>query len=263
MSFLEKNSLQSITIGDLETTGIISVRGGHGSPSNDQRIGCVPYVKVSDIRALRVNVNPTNLIPLQLAERIWRGSTSGLEAWDLVTPNRASSNIGEFALLLPGEEQIVLTKEMFVFRVRKGDDTWDPFYLLWCLCLRSVRTQWQRITLMQTNREDVADRYQQIRIPKPKSASWANEVSKPFRGYFTAIAEAKTAFVAAVNEDGFRYVANVYAAAEPLSSVAIATDTIEELATNQEQRRTESVSADVEPCAVHQLTQETPTDAKP
>ncbi len=166
-TFLAKHNLDAITLGQLQDQGILTVRAGHGSPGNDQHMGSIQYIKVSDIRALRVSVNPSNLIPLKLAERIWHGPSSGLEAWELISPNRASSNIGEFTVLLPGEERVVLTKEMFVFRLPKQDDIWDPFYLLWSLCLHGVRTQWQRITLMQTNRQDVGDRYREIKIPRP------------------------------------------------------------------------------------------------
>jgi type I restriction enzyme M protein len=161
-----KLACDEITIGKLLDDNLISIRGGHGSPSNDVRVGSIPYIKVSDIRSLRVNVNPTNMIPRALAEKFWRGKKSGLVAWDLVTPNRASSNIGEFAVLLPDEEDVVLTKEMFVVRVtEKGREAFDAFYLLWALSLRAVRNQWRRIALMQTNREDVGSRHREIRIP--------------------------------------------------------------------------------------------------
>ena len=123
-------STEPVTLGELLDQGILSVRGGHGSPGNDQRSGCIPYIKVSDIRGLRVNVNPTNLVPASVALRLWRGDASGLQEWDVLTPNRASSNIGEFAILLPGEERLVITKEVFILRVLK-DGAWDPFYLLW------------------------------------------------------------------------------------------------------------------------------------
>jgi type I restriction enzyme M protein len=203
-----ENHLEMITIGELIENRILKVRGGHGSPGNDQRTGNVPYVKVSDIRALRINVNPTNLIPMSLARRYWRGESSALEAWDLITPNRASSNIGEFAILLPGEEQIVLTKEVFIFRIIDAS-IWDPFYLLWALSLKAVREQWRRIALMQTNREDCGDRYKEIILPKPLNYDWANAVSKPFRDYFTKISDAKNDFISSVMTDRFEYVANV------------------------------------------------------
>lgn len=196
-----------ITIGELVDRHIISVRTGHGSPGNDQRTGTVPYIKVSDIRALRMNINPTNMIPQKVAEGFWRGKTSGLEAWDILTPNRASSNIGEFAIIMPGEEQVVLTKEMFVLRVLGGGAI-DPFYLFWALCLKAVREQWRRIVLMQTNREDCGDRYREIIIPNPPSLKWAKERAEAFRTYFSAVAEAKMEFLKSVRESSIPLIAS-------------------------------------------------------
>lgn len=115
--------IEGVSLGELIDQNIITITGGHGSPSNDVRKGTIPYVKVSDIRNLRINVNPTNLIPLVLAQKFWRTTDgrSNLRAWDLISPSRASSNIGEFAILLPGEENIVLTKEVFVVRVKDNN----------------------------------------------------------------------------------------------------------------------------------------------
>lgn len=93
---------QGVTIGELLDKEVITVRGGHGSPGNDQRSGSIPYIKVSDIRAMRMNINPTNLVTTKVAERFWPGTNNGLNAWDVLTPNRASNNIGEFAIVVPG-----------------------------------------------------------------------------------------------------------------------------------------------------------------
>ena len=202
--------LEGMSLGQLMDDGLIRVRGGHGSPGNDQRSGDIPYVKVSDIRGLRVNINPTNLVTESVARRFWRGNRSGLEAWDLITPNRASSNIGEFAILLPGEERIVITKEVFVIRVL-DKKLFDQFYLLWALSLKAVREEWRRIALMQTNREDCGSRHREIILPKPKNRAWADKVSENFRTYFTTIARAKSTFIESVQKDGFEHVANVAA----------------------------------------------------
>ncbi len=203
----------SISIGDLISQGVISLFNGHGSPSNDLRNGEIPYVKVSDIRNLRINVNPTNLIPLPLAKKFWKtpNGDSNLKAWDLISPSRASSNIGEFAILLPGEETIVLTKEVFIIRVNPNDIGITPFYLLWALSLIQTRKQWSRVTLMQTNREDVGQRYKEILIPLPKSVEWANHVSAPFAEYFQGIAKAKERFMSNTALDEFSYIASVSA----------------------------------------------------
>lgn len=205
-----------ITLGELIASGIISSRGGHGSPGNDQRKGHIPYIKVSDIRALRVNVNPTNLVSEQIAKRFWRGDDSGLEPFDLVTPNRASSNIGEFAMLLPGEERIVVTKEVFVFRVESTSRraVWDPFVLLWALCLRGVREQWRRVALMQTNREDCGARHLEVRLPLPPNRAAARDASSSFRQYFSALAQAKQDFGASIANEPGRYIASVAGGAD-------------------------------------------------
>ncbi len=208
---IQNEELNAVSLGDLETKGVISVRGGHGSPSNDNRSGNIPYIKVSDIRSLRINVNPTNLVSEVVAQQFWRGTNSGLEAWDLITPNRASSNIGEFAVLIPGDEDIVVTKEVFVLRVNAEESSlWDPFYLLWTLCLKAVRQQWQRITLMQTNREDVGQRYREILLPEPRSEEWAKEVSAPFRNYFHSLAEARRRFSADLSSAEFDYIESAH-----------------------------------------------------
>lgn len=211
---MKRRGFESITIGELCNNKIISVTGGHGSPSNDLRNGTVPYVKVSDIRNMRININPTNLVPIKLAKKkFWKteNGKSNLQAWDLISPSRASSNIGEFAILVPGEEQIVLTKEVFVIWVNKNSIGYSPFYLLWALSLQEVRKQWQRVTLMQTNREDVGSRYKEVRIPKPITTERADSVSKAFRDYFVGLANEKKKFALATSSDDYDYIASVSA----------------------------------------------------
>ena len=209
---LRREKLKSVSLGELVDGGMITVGGGHGSPSNDMRTGRIPYIKVSDVRSLRVNVNPTNLVTRGVAEACWGGPSSGLQGWDLITPNRASANIGEFAVLLPGEEERVLTKEFFVLRVTaQGVPNIDWAYLLWALCLKAVRKQWQRVALMQTNREDVGDRWREILLPWSDDRTWRVNISKPFRDYFGALANARAGFVGSVERSQFEFIASVTA----------------------------------------------------
>lgn len=175
------------SLGELVSTGHLVLRKGHGSPSSDQRLGEVPYIKVSDLRAGHININPTNLVPIELAKkRFWRGAESGLKAYDLISPERASKNIGEFCVLMPGQEQIVLTKEVMVLRATEAAQ-YDQFYLMWALSLQSVRAQWDRVILMQTNREDVGDRAFEIVIPIPPNRGSADALARPFREYYGAL----------------------------------------------------------------------------
>ncbi len=189
-AFCEKNNFDIRTLGELNRNGDILLFSGHGSPSSDQRIGSIPYIKVSDLRAGRVNINPTNMIPYSLAKSYWKNGTSGLKAFDLLSPERASKNIGEFCLLLPGQENIVLTKE--VIGLRSTTNMFDQFYLMWAMNLPFVRKQWNRIVFMQTNREDVGKRYLEIKKPIPKSKEIATSISAPYNTYFMKLKQIKT-----------------------------------------------------------------------
>ena len=165
----------SMTIGDMVKAGLLTIRNGHGSPTQSVRVGTVPYIKVSDLRAGLVNINPTNRVPLAVAEKFWKGKSSGLAAWDLICPERTSKNIGDFCMVMPGQEQVVTTKEVIVLRPGKKA-SFDPFYLMWAFTLNVVRDQWRRVIFMQTNREDVGDRYLDIRVPVPKDAAHATRM---------------------------------------------------------------------------------------
>lgn len=179
----EMKGFDALTIEQLVKKGWVTTQGGHGSPSADLRRGTVPYIKVSDIRAGQININPTNRVSDVVARRFWKGSESGLKQWDLITPIRTSKNIGEFAVLMPGQEHVVLTKEMLILRAT-DEAPFDNFYLLWALTLKAVRRQWERIIFMQTNREDVGTRYREILLPIPPSEEIAFSRSEPFRSYY-------------------------------------------------------------------------------
>ena len=201
----DKSSFRIITINDLFKQGKISILKGHGSPSSDQRIGEIPYIKVSDIRAGQVNINPTNRIPLELARGFWKADNSGLQAYDLISPERASKNIGEFSVLMPGQENIVLTKEVIIIRSNVSNAEFDQFYLIWALSLLVVREQWGRCILMQTNREDIGNRYLEIELPIPRNKKTADSVSKDFKDYYEAQALTRAKLQIALEQSPYKH----------------------------------------------------------
>jgi hypothetical protein len=201
-------NFKACTIAECIDKGWLKRIRGHGSPSSDQRVGLVPYIKVSDLRAGAVNINPSNRVPLQLAQRYWNAPVSNLKAYDLISPERASKNIGEFCILMPGQEQIVLTKEVIVLRAEEDNEKhkqFDQFYLMWALTLQPVREQWRRITLMQTNREDVGERYKEIRIPVPANFEIGCGVSEHFRCYYMGLEELRRNFAEAISDSGYAH----------------------------------------------------------
>ncbi|MBD3554175.1 hypothetical protein [Streptomyces sp. SP18CM02] len=217
----EMEEFTSASIGELIEGKFLIGMNGHGSPSADFRTGLVPYIKVSDIRAGQVNINPTNRVPDVVAEKFWKGSVSGLKEYDLITPIRTSKNIGDFAVIMPGQERVVLTKEVLVLRA-SDSAPFDNFYLLWAMTLKAVRRQWDRIVFMQTNREDVGRRYLEIRIPVPSSREVADEVSRAFREYYLGTQRLRENFVNYLESDDKHHIfmSTVPAVAEELDDEA-------------------------------------------
>lgn len=200
----ENSDFALMSLEQLVELDFIEVTNGHGSPSSDQRLGEIPYIKVSDLRAGSVNINPTNMIPISLAQQFWRGQNSGLKPYDLISPERASKNIGEFCILMPGQENVVLTKEVIVIRV-KLNAPFSQFYLMWALSLSAVRKQWERIIFMQTNREDVGKRMLEILIPVALTESAKSRLSEPFKDYYESLENARNQFISKLNSSTFSH----------------------------------------------------------
>lgn len=181
------------SLGELIDAGVISVRGGHGSPSADVRNGDIPYIKVVDLRAGRVNPNSTNMVNEKVAEKFWKGKESSIHAYEICTPSRASKNIGEPCMIMPGQERMVMTKEILIFSV-SPEAPIDSFFLFWALSLNDVQSQWKRVVFMQTNREDLGDRYRYIKIPYTTDKKKAEEISSGYRNYFYGLDELRRKF---------------------------------------------------------------------
>ena len=127
---------------------------------------------------------------------------------------------------MPGQENVVLTKEIIVLRPGPKA-TFGPFYVLWALHSKIVRDQWNRVVFMQTNREDVGSRWLEIEIPVPKGRSHADAVAKPFNDYFMAIAAARTKLAGYLSESGQHHF--FVSGAEPPSREALEEAAAEDL----------------------------------
>lgn len=183
-----------ISLGELHDQGVLQRFEGHGSPpGHSRRTGDVPYVKVTDLKNWRINENPTNFIHRDVAARLRRRGPE-LQYGDLLTPARASSNIGQFSLVLPWQTHVVLTKEMLILRVLPNTRGIDPFLLLALFSLKVVQDQYANLALMQTNREHLGDHWREVKIPIPDSEEARAKVAKPVRDYFEATVVARRSY---------------------------------------------------------------------
>lgn len=184
------------TLGALADEGLIRTFEGHGSPPGNARAtGDVPYVKVTDLKNWRINENPTNFIHRQVADGLRRRGVR-LQYGDLITPARASSNIGQFSLVLPWQTDIVLTKEVLIIRVEANDFGITPFLLLALMSLRVVQEQYRTLALMQTNREHLGDHWREVQVPMPEDGSERAKIGDAVKSYFDGIITARESWTA-------------------------------------------------------------------
>ena len=182
-----RHASEIVTLGELEAEGALRAFGGHGSPpANVRGTGNIPYVKVTDLKNWRINENPTNFVHESVAAK-YRRKGPELRYGDLVSPARASSNIGQFSMVLPWQKQIVITKEVLILRVVDNDRDLDPFLLLALMSLKVVQDQYRHLVLMQTNREHLGDHWREVRVPLPQTVEMRVEITEHMRHFFASI----------------------------------------------------------------------------
>ena len=180
--FAEEKNCMLVSVEELVASGELIFETGHGSPkSHFKGKGSVPYVKVSDIKNWRIIENSKYFIPPEEADRLRRNRV--LRAFDLVTPTRASKNIGLLGVVMPWQVNAVLTREIAIIRI--ADQTRiSPWLLLVMMSLRVVNDQFRYLVQMQTNREDLGPRIRELKLPIPKSMSIRKQWERHVREYF-------------------------------------------------------------------------------
>ena len=191
--FALDNDCDLVSVGDLIDTGDIEVFQGHGSPSSHYKgKGDIPYVKVVDIKNWRVNENSSYFMPRQVAKKFT--DKRPLQAYDLVTPTRASKNIGLFAMVMPWQTQMILTREIYIWRFKEESGRINRWLFLALASLRVVHAQFRFLVLMQMNREDLGTRYRDLLLPIPRTPDIREKWTQPVRRYFEALTIARSKY---------------------------------------------------------------------
>jgi len=192
-AFAEAEDCELVSVGDLVDTGAIEVFSGHGSPSSHNHgQGPVPYIKVTDIKNWRIIENPKYMIPESVANGLRKRRQ--ISAFDLVTPTRASKNIGLFGVVMPWQRSVVLTREIAVWRFTDDASPLDRWLFLALASMRIVHDQFRYLVLMQTNREDLGRRWRELLLPIPRDAAKRTAWATPIREYFQAVTAARESY---------------------------------------------------------------------
>ena len=198
-AFASEYDCDLVPVSELIRDGHIQVFGGHGSPSSHYKgKGDVPYVKVVDIKNWRVNENSSYFMPREIAEKYTKKRP--LMPYDLLTPTTASKNIGLFGVVMPWQTEVILTREIFIWRMQDNDERIDRWLFLALVSLKVVHDQFKYLVLMQMNREDLGRRYRELVLPIPRALAAREKWAAPVRRYFEAQTAARASYNALASQ---------------------------------------------------------------
>ncbi|MDX9815717.1 MAG: N-6 DNA methylase [Smithellaceae bacterium] len=167
----ESRGLKFVQIKDLIADGIIADFPGHGSPPGKYKgKGEIPYVRVADIVNWAIYKNPTALIPEHVYHKIKREGGVDLQEKDILFVRRGSYRIGSVALVSRFDTEVLLTREIHVFRVINEQNQYElnAFYLLYLFSHDLTQRQLYNKVLLDTTLPNIARRWEELYLPVAK-----------------------------------------------------------------------------------------------
>lgn len=191
-----------LTIQDLIDKGALQVFPGHGSPPATYKgKGDYPYIRVKDIVNWEIYRDPTSSVPESIYKHF--AGRRPLRERDVVYVSRGSYRIGDAAMVGPHDREVMLTREIKIFRVREPNDMGlDPFYFLYLLTTPQVAQQTRARVFMDTTLPNIGERYRSLKLPWARDPHERNRIAARVEAALTSRWEAMADIRALLNELG-------------------------------------------------------------
>lgn len=200
----ETKKLNFVQIKELINKGIIKDFSGHGSPAGKYKgKGHIPYIRVADIVNWDVYKNPTSLIPEHIYNLI-KGNGVDLEEKDVLFVRRGSYRIGSVAMVSKFDKNVLLTREIQVFRIVKKDNEYgiDPFYLMYLFSHQLTQKQLYNKIMIDTTLPNIARRWEELYLPIAQNKEEMKKIKERIREAFIKKWEAQEKIISIKNEFG-------------------------------------------------------------
>lgn len=189
----EKQGMEFIKMSELIDKGIIEHFDGHGSPPSEFKgKGEIPYIRVADIVNWEVYKNPTALIPkgVYLAKKGKSGID--LKEKDILFVRRGSYRIGSVALVSPYDKEVLLTRELSIFRVTKEDNEYgiNPYYLVYLFSHTLTQQQFYNLVFIDTTLPNLGKRWSELYLPIAKDPKERAHITERIKHVFDKKEEA-------------------------------------------------------------------------
>ena len=191
----EKGDYRLIQMKRLMDEGIIKAYNGHGSPdAKFKGLGEIPYVRVADISNWMVYKNPTSLVPREVYARIKGKRGITLKERDILYVRRGSYRIGSVAFVTDSDREVLLTREITVFRVINKENEYgiDPNYLLFLLSHEITQKQLNNKIFIDTTLPNIADRWKEVYLPIFRDNAKTEAVKRDVEAIYSKINSIKS-----------------------------------------------------------------------
>jgi type I restriction enzyme M protein len=180
----KEQGFQLISMKTLVNENIVLPFDGHGSPPAENKgNGEIPYIRVKDIVNWDVYKDPTAKIPVHVYESLNRPDKA-LNENDILYVRRGSFRIGSVALVTKYDTEVLLTREIKVFRVNTNKRNITPYYLLFALSHPLVKLQTKNKIFIETTLPNIGERWQDLLLPIPLEKDKLIEISENVRSIF-------------------------------------------------------------------------------
>lgn len=182
----KKIGCEFVSVGELIDANILMQRDGHGSPPGQFKgKGDVPYIRVADIVNWEPYYNREALIPRSMYLKI-KGNGVDLEENDILFVRRGSYRIGSVALVSRFDTEVLLAREIAVFRVINDQNEYDinPYYLMFLFSHPLTQDQRYNITFYETTYPNMAKRWAELLLPVSTKKKERQTISREMKRVF-------------------------------------------------------------------------------
>jgi len=201
----KKQNYSLIQVNELLKKDIINDYPGHGSPTGKYKgKGEVPYIRVKDIVNWEIYKNPTSFIPLYEYKRVKGINGIDLCEKDILFIRRGSYRIGSVAMVSRFDLDVLLARELHLFRVVKENNEYgiNPFYFIYLLSHQLTQRQLYNKKMFETTYPNIADRWKELYLPISNDKKQINLISSKIKDAFESKWKAQERIIGLSNEFG-------------------------------------------------------------
>lgn len=163
---LANDDFELVELGDLLLAGQKGSRLGSWVPREHYGTGPIPYVRTSDMANWRLRPDYKKAVSKEIYESL--RAIQDVQPYDILFVAHGTYLVGTVAVVLPGQEQLVLQDHVFRLRVNPASKT-DPRLLLAALSTSFVRRQVRARQFSADIIDKIGERHLSIKVPIPRN----------------------------------------------------------------------------------------------